>query len=38
MITFETTTMLANLAKKLTMTAGVFFIETWTPVMVKVTT
>ena len=37
MTTFETMTMLANLATKLTVTAGVFVIDTWTPVMINVT-
>ena len=37
MITFETMTMLANLAMKLTMTAGLFLIDTRMSVMIKVT-
>ena len=37
MIMFETTTMLANLATKLSMTAELFLFDTWTPVMIKVT-
>ena len=37
LMTFKTMTMLANLPTKLTTTAGVFLIDTWTPVMIKVT-
>ena len=37
MITFETVTMLVNLATKLTMTAGLFLVDTQTPVMITVT-
>jgi len=35
--TVKTTMMLANFAKKLTRIAAVFLIDTWTPVMIKVT-
>ena len=37
MMMFETMMMLANFAMKLTVTAGVFLIDTRTPVMIKVT-
>jgi len=33
----ETTTMLVNFVTKLSMTAEVFFTDTWTPVMMKMT-
>ena len=37
MMTFKTMAMSANLATELTVTAGIFLIDTWTPVMIKVT-
>ena len=36
MITFETTTMLANLTTKLTLPSELFLIDTRTPVMIKI--
>ena len=37
MMMFESRTMLANLAMKLTVTAEIFLIDTQTPVMMKAT-
>ena len=37
MITFETKTVLVNFTMKLTVTAGLFLIDTCMPVMIKVT-